>query len=245
MSLKNIANKQEPETRHAKGHGSIHVYDELRAEILALTLQPGEPLDETSLAERFGMSRSPIREALIRLAAEGLVVTLSNRSTLVAPINMSEFPRYVEALDFLQRINTRLAAQHRTDDDIARIVAAADAFDAACTRNTYLEMSATNRDFHLEIGRAGKNPYLTQAYGQLLDEGRRILHLHFDYLERSQSDGLLGSEHREMIDAIKARDVTEADRLAHAHTRQFHNRFMMFLTARYSHDFDFGLSTYP
>lgn len=65
------------------------VYDTLRSEILALALQPGQLLDETTLAERFDMSRSPVREALIRLAGEELVVTLSNRSTIVAPIDMS------------------------------------------------------------------------------------------------------------------------------------------------------------
>ena len=243
MTADKVNRKEEVDPRPAKGRGAKFVYDELHSEILALSLEPGAPLDETSLAERFGMSRSPIREALVRLSAEGLVEMLSNRSTLVAPIRMSDFPRYVEALDFLQRINTRLAAQNRTEDDISRISEAADAFDEACGRKEYLAMSATNRDFHLEIGRAGKNRYLCQAYRQLLDEGRRILHLHFDYLERSQSDGLLGSEHREMIVAIKNRDVAEADRLAHAHTRQFHNRFMEFLSARYSEDFDFDLST--
>lgn len=242
MSPKEINQTSEVDARPAKGRGALLVYDELRSEILALRLPPGEPLDETSLADRFGMSRSPIREALVRLSAEGLVVMLSNRSTLVAPINMSDFPRYVEALDFLQRINTRLAAQNRTSADIERIVQAADAFDEACVRNDHLAMSATNRDFHMEIGRAGRNAYLNRAYGQLLDEGRRILHLHFDYLETSKSDGLLGSEHREMIEAIRRGDVAEADRLAHAHTRQFHKRFMDFLSARYSEDFDFDLT---
>ncbi|TIQ54284.1 MAG: GntR family transcriptional regulator, partial [Mesorhizobium sp.] len=82
----------------------------LRNEILSLTLQPGQLLDETTLAERFDMSRSPVREALIRLSGEDLVVTLSNRSTIVAPIEVATFPKYVEALDLAQRVNTRLAA---------------------------------------------------------------------------------------------------------------------------------------
>ena len=71
------------ENKRVRGTGWKSVYDTLRSEILALTLQPGQLLDETTLAERFDMSRSPVREALIRLAGEELVVTLANRSPTV------------------------------------------------------------------------------------------------------------------------------------------------------------------
>ncbi|MFN4172160.1 MAG: GntR family transcriptional regulator, partial [Pseudorhodobacter sp.] len=63
-----------------RGSGVKVVYEMLRDEILDLKLPPGSPIDEVQLAERFGMSRTPIREALVRLAGEGLVETLPNRS---------------------------------------------------------------------------------------------------------------------------------------------------------------------
>ncbi len=236
-----VESQQLPQ-RHAKGRGAKFVYDELKREILTLELKPGSPLDETSLSGRFAMSRSPVREALVRLSAEGLVVMLSNRSTLVAPIDFAGFPRYVEALDFLQRINTRLAAQNRRDDEIQKMTVMAAAFDRACAENNYLEMSATNHDFHMMIAAAGRNPYLERAYGQLLAEGRRILHMHFDYLAESATEHLLSPDHYDMIDAIRDRDVARADRLAHDHTRHFHDRFVMFMSANYSEDFDFALS---
>ncbi len=210
-----------------------------------MELEPGAPLDETGLSQRFSMSRSPIREALVRLSAEGLVVMLSNRSTLVAPINMTEFPRYVEALDFLQRINTRLAAQNRTGPDLRKMEAAAMAFEKACEDRDHLAMSGTNSEFHMSIADAGKNPYLADAYRSLLDDGRRILHMHFDYIDSSETDVLLGSEHQEMIEAIRNREVKLADQLAHEHTRQFHSRFVAFLSAKYSEDFDYDLSMLP
>ncbi|MFN3937942.1 MAG: GntR family transcriptional regulator [Gemmobacter sp.] len=226
-------------TKLSRGSGARHVYEALKAEILTLVLAPGKPLDETVLADRFGLSRSPVREALVRLSAEGLVEMLANRSTRVAPIALADFPRYVEALDFLQRINARLAARNRSAADLVQMKAQAEAFDAACRANDYLEMSATNRDFHMAIAEAGGNRYLTRGYGQLLDEGRRILHLHFDYLQSSETDGILHSDHYDMIEAIRARDVDEADRLAHAHTRQFHDGFLRFLSARYDEGFSF------
>jgi DNA-binding GntR family transcriptional regulator len=228
--------------KQSRGRGARHVYDTLKREILTLVLAPGIPLDETLLAQRFGMSRSPIREALVRLSADGLVEMLANRSTLVAPIDLAGFPRYVEALDFLQRINARLAARNRTDGEVERMQVLAATFDAACVADDYLEMSATNRDFHMAIAEAGRNPYLARSYGQLLDEGRRILHLHFDYLQSSETDRILHGDHYAMVEAIRRRDVDAADRLAHAHTRQFHDGFLSFMRARYDDDFDFTLS---
>ena len=101
--------------KRAKGPTWRHVYDTLRTEILALTLAPGQPLDETGLAERFGLSRSPVREALIRLSLEELVVTLPNRSTIVAPIEIATFPAYVDALDIAQLLLGHIGGRGSVD----------------------------------------------------------------------------------------------------------------------------------
>ncbi|MCW1917417.1 GntR family transcriptional regulator [Rhodobacter sp. KR11] len=218
----------ESEPKRAKGTGVRYAYDTLRDEILSLRLEPGALLDETTLAERFAMSRSPVREALIRLAGDELVVTLANRSTIVAPIDIQSFPKYVEALDIAQRMNTRLAAGLRSDADLTAIAARQSEFEAAVRGGDHLAMSEANKLFHMAIAKAGRNPYLSAFYQRLLDQGRRMLHLHFDFLERG--DGvLLTDEHQEMLEAIRDRDMDRADRLAHAHTRQFRDGFVDFL----------------
>ena len=219
------------------------VYEALRLEILSLTLAPGELLDEMSLSRRFGFSRSPIREALIRLVGEGLVVNLPNRTTIVAPVDITQFPKYVDALDIAQRVNTRLAAELRSEADLVAITAAQKDFIAAVAAKDHLAMSATNKAFHMAIARAGKNAYLASFYERLLDEGRRILHLHFDYIERSRDGRLLTDEHEEMIDAIRALDAERADRLAHAHTRQFRDQFLAYLRQNYTATVDLGIPT--
>ena len=212
----------------------VAVYEALRREILTLDLQPGELLDETRLSQRFGFSRSPVREALIRLAGENLVVTLANRSTIVAPIDITRFPAYVDALDLAQRMSTRLAAALRTEADIAVIEEQQRAFIKAVAARDHLAMSATNKDFHMAIARAGRNPYITSFYDKLLDEGRRILHLHFDYIERTHDGKLLTDEHEEMIAAIRANNIEQADELASNHSRQFRDNFLNFLRENYA-----------
>lgn len=222
--------------KRIKGSGVKLAYDTLRDEILSLTLVPGEVLDETSLADRFGMSRSPIREALIRLAGDDLVVTLSNRSTVVAPIDIQSFPKYVEALDIAQRMNTRLAAELRSDEDLTKIANAQLAFVAAVGTGNHLAMSEANKAFHMAIAHAGRNPYLANFYERLLNQGRRMLHLHFEFLERNETAVLLTDEHDEMLDAIRHKDVARADRLAHAHTRQFQDNFVEYMRHNYLKD---------
>jgi len=228
--------------RLGRGEGRKVVYEVLRDQILSLELKPGTPLDEMQLSRQFGMSRSPIREALNRLSSEGLVVMLANRSTLVAPMDLTIFPRYVEALDLLQRATIRLAARNRTAEDLDEMLRCADQFDQSVLNYNHLEMSASNRVFHMAVAKAGRNPYLTRQYGQMLDEGRRMLHLHFDFLADNGNERLLTREHHEMIDAIRAQDVDAADALAHAHTRQFHQNFTSFLEAQYDNIFDFDTS---
>ena len=222
------------EIKPAKGSGWKWVYDTLRNEILALTIPPGELLDETSLADRFGMSRSPVREALIRLAGDDLVTTLPNRSTIVAPIDVVSFPKYVEALDIVQRMNTRLAAELRTSTDLKAIARRQKEFEAAVKSGEHLAMSEANKQFHMAIAKAGRNPYLAAFYERMLDQGRRMLHLHFEYLERTHDGYLLTDEHDQMLEAVRAQDVEQADALAHAHTRQFRDNFISFMTENYS-----------
>src|SRR5215470_4839729 len=224
------------EDKRAKGPGWKSVYDALRNEILSLKLVPGQPLDETTLACRFGLSGSPVREALIRLSGEELVVTLPNRSTIVAPIELVTFPKYVEALDVAQRVHARLAAQLRTAADLKSIARRQGEFEAALETREHLVMSEANKNFHMAIAHAGKNPYLIGFYERLLDQGRRMLHMHFEFLERTPGGEMLTGEHDEMLAAITARDADRAEALAHAHTRQFRDGFIRFMSENYASD---------
>lgn len=202
-----------------RGSGVKLVYDVLRDEILDLTLPPGSPIDEVQLAERFAMSRTPIREALVRLAGEGLVDTLPNRSTMVSNIDFLNLHTFFDAITLMYRLTTRLAAQHHRPGELLIIRAHQADFAAAVAAQDALAMIATNRDFHAAIAEAGHNPYFTSLFLRLLDEGRRILRLYYqsfnDRLPQQYVD-----EHEAMIGAIAARDQDSADRLAKLHADQ-------------------------
>ncbi|MEX3815378.1 GntR family transcriptional regulator [Paraburkholderia sp. BR13439] len=210
-------------------HGGRYIYEELRKQILTLKLKPGAPLDEVSLAAQFGLSRSPVRDALARLISEGLVTILPNRTTLVTPFEIEEFPKYISALDLIQRAVTRLAAQHRTEEDLKRIRMADEEYMQAVESGDFQAMSETNKALHIAIAHAANNPYFIGYYERLLGEGQRLLHLHFDFTVTSPTATKLGRDHAEMIDAIAQRDADEAEKLAHEHTMLFQKRFLDYM----------------
>ncbi|KAJ34456.1 AsnC family transcriptional regulator, partial [Agrobacterium tumefaciens] len=142
-----------------RGSGVKMVYDLLRDEILDLVLPPGSPIDEVQLAERFKMSRTPIREALVRLSGEGLIDTLPNRSTMVSNIDFLNMHTYFDALVLMYRVTTQLAAQYHRPEDLAGIRAHNAEFAVAVEEQDALAMISTNAALHLSIAEAGRNPY--------------------------------------------------------------------------------------
>ncbi|WP_199588684.1 GntR family transcriptional regulator [Paraburkholderia caribensis] len=210
-------------------HRGRYIYETLRKQILTLQLKPGAPLDEVSLASQFQLSRSPVRDALARLTSEGLVTTLPNRTTLVTPFEIGDFPKYVSALDLIQRAVTRLAAQHRTEADLVSILQADDIYMQALVGGDFDSMSEANKSLHMAIARAASNPYMTGYYERLLGEGQRLLHLHFNHTMTSPTATRLGRDHAGIIDAIVRGDGDEADKLAHEHTMLFQQRFLDYM----------------
>ena len=230
------ANKQKKEANKSSAE---EIYNTLRQEILTIKLAPGSRIDELSLSSRFNISRVPIREALKRLAGSGLVIIIKNKMSMVAPLNISDFPKYIEALDLIQRIVTVLAAQLRSTDDLKNIKKCMENFSKTYAEPiNHLSFSETNKLFHIAIANAGKNPYLTRCYKNLLDEGQRFLHIQFDHFIKSELSELPPDDHFLIYRAIEEQHIDEAEKLAHAHTIYFRDRFLKFLQENHTENFN-------
>lgn len=225
----NPMSRTEPqESGAARGSGARRVHEWLRNAILSLELAPGSPLDEVRLSEQFQLSRTPIREALVRLSAEGLVTTLPNRNTIVSSIDFVRLPMYFESLTLMYRVTTRAAAVHRQPQHMDAIRGLSTAYAEAVGRRDVLAMIEANRNFHLAIAEAGGNDYFTTFFARLLDEGRRLLRLYYssfeDKLPRQYID-----EHTAMIGAIEAGDAERCDRLGAAHAAQIVSQIQSYI----------------
>jgi DNA-binding GntR family transcriptional regulator len=196
--------------RRTRGTGAVYVYDSLKARILDLELKPGTLLDETLVSRQFGVSRSPVREALIRLSAEGLVQNLRNRTSIVAPFDVAALPAYFDAILLLYRMSARLAATHVTPPQVEGLWRIVHEHEQALHRGDMKSMVRHNHEFHTAVAEIGSNPFLTNWMSGLLDQGQRILRLY----ARNRGDKVPASvlkPHRDMVEAIAAGDADRAE----------------------------------
>jgi DNA-binding GntR family transcriptional regulator len=196
------------------------LYDELRRRIVTMELEPGTDLDEAELSNFYGMSRTPVREILIRLQSEGLVVQRRNRGCMVAPLDMATLQSWFEAGRMIHRAMVRLAAERRTEADLDAIEAAMKEFEAATEARDKLRMLYANERFHDLIGRAARNPYLYASYRRVTADHERISELCYGYEAQgyAQQDSQLNiDEHRQLFDAIAAGDADTAEQVIDAH----------------------------
>jgi DNA-binding GntR family transcriptional regulator len=198
--------------------GFVGVYQELREDILSLQIAPGSALDEMSIARRFGLSRTPIREALVMLSTEQLVTFLPSRSAIVASHMMENAPEYLDALVLHARAISRLAAQERSEAALETIRLRQREYDEATSDVSDIpSVVASDLAFHRAIADAGRNQFLCNFYSLSLDYGRRMLLLHyyprFGHAEVAKTT----AEHHALVEAIAAHDGERAEACAAQH----------------------------
>jgi DNA-binding GntR family transcriptional regulator len=211
--LKPSAAPARPKTKAPKrprGTGANFVYESLKAKILNLDLKPGTLLDETELSRQFHLSRSPVREALIRLSAEGLVETPRNRTSMVSHFDFSTLPAYFDAMQLLYRLSARLAAINPSPAQVAELRVIEDRLEAAHTAVDVLGIVRLNREFHSAIAAMSGNPFIAGWMRSLLDQGQRVLRFYIrHYGDRVPSPKM--DMHRALIAAIERGDPAAAE----------------------------------
>lgn len=215
----------------SEASGADKVYHLLRQAIMRHELAPGEDLDEVLISARFHVSRTPVREALIRLTAENLVTSVRGRGARVAAMNLANLRDFFEGLDVLQRALTRLAALRRTDEDLAQIRHHMLAFETATLRRDIDQINEVNYAFHAAIGAAAQSGYMHRAYLSTLVEGMRLGHVTFgeyDGVGASLSSHFEATiaDHRAMLDAIGARETGVSEEIAGRHVDLFRDRIV-------------------
>lgn len=158
----------------AKVKGSQLVYEALRYAIIALAIEPGSVLEETALCRQYKVSRTPVREALIRLSSEGLVELAPNRGARVATLQFIDVVDHYEAMEIFQPITCHFAAVRSAPADIKAIKAQLAKFCRAVERHDYEGIIRFNYDLHSSIASASHNGCIARGYRQMLADKLRI-----------------------------------------------------------------------
>lgn len=190
------------------------VFNTLRQAILKGELKPGERLMEIALAERLGVSRTPIREAMRKLELEGLVVMIPRRGAQVANITEKDLNDVLEVRIALENMAIEKACQNMTEDGMSKLWMAAKAFERTTAEGDLVKMAEADVAFHEIIYQASDNRRLIQVLNNLREQ---IYRYRVEYLKEEETRNLLVREHEEMTKAIRERDVKNAQRIAYQH----------------------------
>ena len=195
------------------------VAQRLRTMLVEGHIAPGAKLNERELSQELEVSRTPLREAIKRLAAEGLVELLPNRGAIAVSLSEADVIHTFEVMAGLEGMNGELAAQRITDAELAEIRAMHYEMLAAYTRGDLSNYYRLNAQIHRAINAAAKNPVLTATYTQV---NARLQALRF----RSNQDGAKWKramkEHEKMIEALQAHDAAtmRAILVTHVHNKR-------------------------
>jgi DNA-binding GntR family transcriptional regulator len=206
------------------GREADRVYGDLRRRILTLDLDPGAALDESRIVEEMGTSRTPVREAVIRLVSEGLL-RRDGRQVRVTSFEVSQLRAFFEGLTLISRAINRMAATRRADGHLKVIQDKLLSFEKEVSDGDELRISEANYAFHKAIAEAADSAFIQRAYEELLLDSLRLARQCFapgddqrEHLKRTIR------EHREIYNAIKQRDPDKADAFACRHSRSFRDR---------------------
>lgn len=190
------------------------VYQRLRQEILRNVYPPGAALPEKVLADQLAVSRVPVREALRRLAADGLVTLKPRQGAFVSSLSPQQFLDAYRVREALEDLAIRLALPNLTPDDLAELARLQDAMRRHAAAGDVDAFFVVNRAFHALFVQRSANEYLAGIYFPLMDQMRRHL---------SSSLGLRGGlersieEHQAILAAVRAGDADEAACLLREH----------------------------
>jgi DNA-binding GntR family transcriptional regulator len=200
--------------------GAKHnLYDDLKARVLTMELAPDFDLDEVALSESYGLSRTPVRETLRRLAGEGYIQIRENRGARVAPMDHATLRNFFLVAPMIYAAIGRLAVQNFKPRQLADLTDTQARFRVASESQDTPSMVLENNRFHEIMGEMSANEYLQPSLSRLLIDHARIGHTFFRPRNRAMERKLkLAIEHHEgLIASIGAHDEEAVVELVSAH----------------------------
>ena len=201
------------------------VYRLLRNDILSCVLSPGQSLHEIDLAARFGLSKSPIRDALIRLEGDRLVTVAPRKGYRVAPVSLTDAEELFQFRTMVEEAAIRLASSSGTSENLATL----DRFRDLKGWGGKGGFVAYNREFHVALANLCPNRRIAAAAQDLIEQFDRLVITSVSVIDNRNID-LLVDEHVAIIEAIQARKGRRAARLLSEHIGRARKRVIKSLS---------------
>jgi DNA-binding GntR family transcriptional regulator len=193
------------------------VYETLRRDILDREFDPGEPLTEHELSRRFGVSRTPVREALAKLERDHLVRVVPKKGAFVRTLSPDDVRDLYQIREALEALTVRLAAPRVNREELAGFETRFRELKSRGPKVTYLEVRALGEEFHGYLLKQAGNARLTETLEHIREQIRSVWTMAI--LAPRRVHGLI-AEHISIIDALKRADAARAERLMVGHVRR-------------------------
>lgn len=223
-------------SRSAKLPLAVQAYQVIQDKIITMEFEPGQHLEERELVDQLGIGRTPIREALLRLASESLVETQPNKGFIVRPLMVQNIKAMFEALRIIELGAASLAVHQDSTRYLSLMQEAHQAVETAMTANDYLNLVWANYNFHTYFAQCSANTYLVRALRDVRNEANRLAYL--SYGGRGSLKGNLSEhyqsvcrEHEQIMDALKNKDPDLLKETIEKHIQTFQQRIIFYLTA--------------
>ncbi len=202
------------------------VFQTLRKAILSGELEPGERLMEIQLAEKLGVSRTPVREAIRKLELEGLVVMVARKGAQVAHFTEKDIQDVLEVREALESLAAKLACKRMDERAFLKLQLAIAEYDFAAKEQDIETMIKKDVTFHETIFAASQNEKLTQLFGNMSEQVHRY---RIAYLKNIKEPESVKREHLQLLEALKTRDEDLASDLAAKHIQTQRDTIMEFI----------------
>lgn len=190
------------------------VFNTLRQAILKGELEPGERLMEIQLAERLGVSRTPIREAIRKLELEGLVLMIPRKGAEVAEISEKSLREVLEVRRSLEELAIELACQRITPEELTALEEAENRFARAVEDGEVMAIAESDENYHELIYQATANDRLVQILNNLREQMYRY---RLEYIKDEDRRQILVVEHEHILRAVRRRDIADAKSAVREH----------------------------
>lgn len=202
---------------------SAEAYARIREKIINLDLPPAAPIEENTLMEELGLGRTPIREAIQRLALENLVVVYPRRGTLVADLNPNDLQKIFELRLELEPYAARLAAERATAEQLAAMQALFASADEILQTGDHRQLIQLDHQAHELLAQAAHNEFLEETLERLYGHVLRLWYVSLNQVSRLRE---AIEEHRDIIAAVQARNGERAANIMRAHVAGFQSEFL-------------------
>jgi len=200
-------------TGSASGLASLEylAYERIKEAIITLEFPPQSPIVEVQLAERLGISKTPLRAALMQLEREDFVASVPYKGSRVAPISCTQISQLYQLREAIEVFAVRAAIREFSEADLDALEAILRRQEQAVGARDYEAANVLDRQFHRYPVERLKNPYMIEIFGNVLDHRRRFRHV----LTGSSLDPsvfIVSPKHWLRLAAFRARDVEAAER---------------------------------